>query len=538
MRAIILLAIICTFTATTLAQGTLFTYQGRLTDGGSAANGTYEMQFKLTDLAGVQIGSPITHSAVTVTDGVFTVLLNYGPAFTGADRLLEISVRPAGSGNPFTLLSPRQPITSVPYAYRAAVTSTADTATNATQLGGVGANQYVLTSDSRLTDARLPLAGSNAYIQNGGGLQNAGFVIAGDGFAMGTLQGNVVKASNSYFLGIDRFISVGGSLKSSTYIGREAGNSADPIASENNTFIGFLSGKNTVNKSLNTFVGAFSGLENKGENNSFFGNAAGQNTTTGTQNSFFGAEAGHFSLGGNNNSTFGYEAGLNVKGDGNAFFGASTGRATGNGTNNSFFGREAGETNTSGSSNTIVGALADVSSTGLSFATAIGASATVGTSNTIVLGRSNGSDGVRVPGTLTLSTLGTVGLTSVCRNALNQLSVCSSSLRYKTNLAPFSGGLALLNRLKPITFNWKSDDSADLGFGAEDVAAVEPLLAIRNEQGQVEGVKYDRISAVLVNAVKEQQEQIAAQQLLLQKQNKKIERLEQLLCRRNQSACR
>jgi hypothetical protein len=92
------------------------------------------------------------------------------------------------------------------------------------------------------------------------------------------------------------------------------------------------------------------------------------------------------------------------------------------------------------------------------------------------------------------------------------LSFCSSSLRYKTDLHPFTGGLDLINRLHPITFKWKSDQSRDLGFGAEDVAAVEPLLVTRNADGQVEGVKYDRLSAVFVNAFKEQQAQIERQQ--------------------------
>ena len=43
---------------------------------------------------------------------------------------------------------------------------------------------------------------------------------------------------------------------------------------------------------------------------------------------------------------------------------------------------------------------------------------------------------------------------------------------------------------------------------AEEVAAVEPLLVTHNTRGEVEGVKYDRINVVLVNAIKEQQAQI------------------------------
>ncbi len=51
----------------------------------------------------------------------------------------------------------------------------------------------------------------------------------------------------------------------------------------------------------------------------------------------------------------------------------------------------------------------------------------------------------------------------------------------------------------------------DLGLGAEDVERVEPLLVTYNEKGEVEGVKYDRVAIVLLNAVNEQQTQIEKQ---------------------------
>src|SRR5262249_21473130 len=99
----------------------------------------------------------------------------------------------------------------------------------------------------------------------------------------------------------------------------------------------------------------------------------------------------------------------------------------------------------------------------------------------------------------------------------------------------FNSGLSLINRLRPITFDWKTDGSHDLGFGAEDVAKVSELLVIRNDKGEVEGVKYDRISAVLVNAVKEQQAQITQQQeglaqqaVLLQQHHKQLAALQKL----------
>src|SRR5437016_2416173 len=151
-----------------VAQTSMFTYQGRLTDGGTPANGDYDLQFVLWDSlsGGSQIGSTQTLPAVQVSGGVFTVTLDFGAnAFPGANRFLEISAQLSGASS-FTLLLPRQPITSTPYAVRSGNATLADTATNATQLGGVGASQYVQTNDSRLTDARSPTAGSSNYIQN------------------------------------------------------------------------------------------------------------------------------------------------------------------------------------------------------------------------------------------------------------------------------------------------------------------------------------------------------------------------------------
>ncbi len=101
------------------ALGTAFTYQGRLTDGGNPANGTYDFQFKLfdADSDGTQVGSTVTVDDETVTDGLFTVQLDFGSdAFDGNARWLEIGVRPGSSTGGYTTLSPRQALTAVPYA--------------------------------------------------------------------------------------------------------------------------------------------------------------------------------------------------------------------------------------------------------------------------------------------------------------------------------------------------------------------------------------------------------------------------------------
>lgn len=103
------------------ALSTAFTYQGRLTDGGSPANGVYDLRFILfdADTGGAQVGGIVAKEDVTVSNGLFSVELDFGgSAFTGDARWLEIAVRPgSGTGaSGYTVLSPRQPVSPSPYA--------------------------------------------------------------------------------------------------------------------------------------------------------------------------------------------------------------------------------------------------------------------------------------------------------------------------------------------------------------------------------------------------------------------------------------
>ena len=105
------------------AQGTIFTYQGRLVFNGASATGSFDLTFMLFDdaVAGSQIGSTITNLNVPVANGLVTLQLDFGTsAFPGADRWLQIGVRTNGSTEDFLTLSPRQPLTSAPYAIQAA----------------------------------------------------------------------------------------------------------------------------------------------------------------------------------------------------------------------------------------------------------------------------------------------------------------------------------------------------------------------------------------------------------------------------------
>jgi hypothetical protein len=114
----IILGAICLFGQRAVAQGTAFTYQGRLSGSAGAVNGLYDMRFEaFPALAG---GTPLgsqTHSPVAVTNGLFTVSVNLGiGVFTGPPRWLEIAVRTNGGLGPFEVLTPRQQITPTPYA--------------------------------------------------------------------------------------------------------------------------------------------------------------------------------------------------------------------------------------------------------------------------------------------------------------------------------------------------------------------------------------------------------------------------------------
>src|SRR5262249_265941 len=192
-------------TTSVRAQGTAFTYQGRLTDGGTSANGSYDLQFGLFDnlSGGAQIGSTQTVPNVSVSSGIFTLSLDFGAnAFPGASRFLEISARL--SGNPsFTLLTPRQEITSTPYAVRSLKAAAADGLSSAcvgcvqdSNISGVAGSKVVGT----IPAAALP-GGSGSYIQNSTSQQgSSNFNISGLGTA------NIFNAGTQYDLGGTRVL--------------------------------------------------------------------------------------------------------------------------------------------------------------------------------------------------------------------------------------------------------------------------------------------------------------------------------------------
>jgi hypothetical protein len=100
--------------------GSEFTYQGQLREGGIPADGDYDFVFRLydADTGGAQVGGDVEINERPVSDGLFTVELDFGTeVFTGDARWIEVGVREGGGGgSEYTTLSPRQPVNAAPYA--------------------------------------------------------------------------------------------------------------------------------------------------------------------------------------------------------------------------------------------------------------------------------------------------------------------------------------------------------------------------------------------------------------------------------------
>ena len=161
------------------ALGAPFTYQGRLLDGGQPANGAYDLQFALSGVPVGEsyIGSPVTAAPVAVSNGLFTVALDFGDGvFDGSARWLEVGVRTNGSAAPYTVLTPRQPLTAAPYALYANTAGVASggSGTNTTVYGGLslaGMTNVVLYATNQAVVTTPP--NTNVVVIDGAGIAAA-----------------------------------------------------------------------------------------------------------------------------------------------------------------------------------------------------------------------------------------------------------------------------------------------------------------------------------------------------------------------------
>ena len=157
--------------------GTTMTYQGRLMLNGAPASGVYDLTFQVftNNAGGVANNPPVTNLAVTVNNGLFTALVDFGGRPNNhLDFWLELGVRTNGSGT-FTALAPRQPLTSTPFAWFADTASNALVATTALTATGLSAgvsSNYV----QKIGDTMSGTLNVNASVIAGGAGVTTGMV--------------------------------------------------------------------------------------------------------------------------------------------------------------------------------------------------------------------------------------------------------------------------------------------------------------------------------------------------------------------------
>jgi hypothetical protein len=297
-----------------------------------------------------------------------------------------------------------------------------------------------------------------------------------------------------------------------------------------NSSLGFIALNSNTDGNYNTAIGmAALNLNTSGDANTAVGPYALYANKEGSDNAAIGLQALYSNTDGINNTAIGYQAlYANTSGYGNSGQGsyALLNNTTGNrniaignhalgyvttGGYNIGIGYEAGQSLKTGSNNI------DIANPG---ETADGE-----TSNSGVI-----RIGTQSPTALQTQTFiagiydnAAVSGLAVVIDSNGQLGTVSSSARFKAGVESVAADSEKLQRLRPVRFHYKADPKVTLRYGliAEEVANVYPELVVRDENGRIDGVRYDELAPLLlaevqrqaaeIRGLKQQQEQFATQ---------------------------
>jgi hypothetical protein len=323
-------------------------------------------------------------------------------------------------------------------------------------------------------------------------------------------------------------------------VGGGNSNAADGFGALNAT----VSGINNSGFGANALHHLTTGNNNAAQGNSaLFSNVSGSGNTAigvlalrlntdGFQNTAVGGNALNSNIHGARNVALGYSALRSNTTDDNVAIGWQALVSNTNGRPNVAVGSLALASNTGGVNNTAVGFQALASSTAGNN-TAVGSRAlanTTGTAN-IALGASAGVNITSGGGNIDIGNPGAVfgesstiriGSASQSRTFIagirgvvppvgvllpvyidlnGQLGNTVSSRRFKKEIKAMDNASEAIHALKPVTFHYKSDTTSTPQFGliAEDVAAVNPDLVVRDENGEIYTVRYEAVNAMLLN---------------------------------------
>ena len=299
-------------------------------------------------------------------------------------------------------------------------------------------------------------------------------------------------------------------------------------------FLGFA-GNATTTGHDNTASGEGALYSNTpGSDNTADGISALYYNTVGSLNTASGYDALHSNTTGGNNTAYGFESlPYNTTGTANTACGYNALYLNTTGSNNTASGLYALEYNTTGDNNTALGYLAGPDSTHPTSPMPLrlvhlppSVRATP-----LVLG-GTGTNAVRVGiGTATPSNVFTIA--QGAGQAISDGWSVYSSRRWKTNIDTLHGALEKVGQLRGVSYDLKTNGRHEMGVIAEEVGAVIPEVVTWDKNGKdAQGVDYSRLTALLIEATKEQQaliqkqqEQLRAQQLQINEQQARVTRM-------------
>jgi len=251
--------------------GTGFTYQGRLNDGSRAASGLYDLTFSLygASAGGSRLRGPEAHSNVLVSNGLFTVTLDFGDqCFDGTVYWLEMAARTNGESG-FTTLSQRRQLFPAPYAIFSTTAGEARAVAGSNILGVLSAAQLpslqgdvtgaqsatVVSTVGGVTATNVAAGATRANAATDSNV--SGTVVKRDasgGFAAGTITGSFAGAGSGLTL------LSGDAVATGTVVDARLSSNV-VLLSQNQTFTGSnrFSGPVQLTNAANLLAGTFAG---------------------------------------------------------------------------------------------------------------------------------------------------------------------------------------------------------------------------------------------------------------------------------------
>ena len=284
-----------------------------------------------------------------------------------------------------------------------------------------------------------------------------------------------------------------------------------------NTMLGYHAGEFNTEGSANVMIGFESGLGNStGNANVFIGTQAGMNNEQGTENVYLGSRAGMNNFG-DNNVFLGSNAGSGNEGSGNIYLGSNAGSRN-KGSNNVFLGNNAGDAFQEANNLFVL------------------ENGTKDETRSLMVGHFE-HDLLRINAFMGINAKPDSAYAIKTNGTISALEVATGSdIRFKKNIESIEDALEVITSLDGITYEWDReqfpernfDHQKHLGFIAQEVEAVIPELVTTDTQG-FKAVNYQKMSTLLVEAVKEQQQMILDRDEKIRDMEERLQRLEALV---------